>query len=129
MKEQTEYMLWQVISIIIIALALLMMCTFAFAGGGVDYQQRIQQVQQVYDMIPNKSAKPIKATVEVAQPVVASTTVELKEPDAGDKIYVWLRTYVSGTMMVGFGFLGALTFVMRKFRKQIKSYLKQVLSD
>ena len=68
--------------------------TDAWAGGGPDYEYP----QQV-------------AIQEVAQ------------PDAFDKVYLALREFVPGWMILSFIFVGAIVIGVLVFRKQIKAIL------
>lgn len=107
-----------------IILMLLMSCLtphVANAGGGdYDYHQEALNTAYVQQVAP-------QAMQETQSLQMAN--LDIKEPDIGDRAYVWLRTFVSGWIIMTIFIFGAITILAHQNRKNIKKWLKGVLAD
>lgn len=92
------------------------------AGGGEMYEQRQQALNSAY---VQQTPVQVMQVMQEKQGI----QVDIKEPDIGDRVYVWLRTFVSGWIIMGTFLFGAVTLGVHKFRKDIKKWLKGVLTD
>ena len=107
----------------IIILFVLLMSGYSYAGGGPEYyEQRQQALNTAYVQQVAPQAVQEMQTMQ-------AVNLDIKEPDIGDRAYVWLRTFVSGWIIMGIFVFGAITILAHQNRKNIKKWLKGVLAD
>jgi hypothetical protein len=99
--------------------------TKAYAGEG-DFDIKQMQIQEIY-----REYHPQKASVHVVPVTELTASVEIKEPDWLDNIYVWARVNLQIPSWVIFSifFIGLMTVIGNRFKKPIKSWLRGMLSD
>jgi len=104
-------------------------------------QQRYDMIQSVYKEVapPEKIRRvekvereepplpPVPEPQPVPEPEPLAAIVEIREPDWGDHVYVYLRTKASGDLLMGLLFLGVLAIGWIKWNKKIKGWVKEWL--
>ena len=105
----------------IIILFVLLMSGYSYAGGG-DYEYRQEVLNKAYVQQVAPQAVQEMQTMQ-------AVNLDIKEPDLGDRAYVWLRTFISGWIIMGTFIFGAITILAHQNRKNIKKWLRGVLAD
>lgn len=57
------------------------------------------------------------------------TEVNVRNPDFGDTVYVWVRTWVPSWVVLSLILVGLFTVITVKFKKEIKSWLRTMIRE